>query len=87
MKKKFYKRIADEIHERTGVRKEDVWINLVDDAGEDWSFSNGEMQYARQNEASQNSANFAVIIPTLIIEVTPVNTYGRQHQEEEKHML
>ncbi len=46
MKKKFYKRIADEIHKRTGVRKEDVWINLVDDAGEDWSFSNGEMQYA-----------------------------------------
>jgi aspartyl-tRNA(Asn)/glutamyl-tRNA(Gln) amidotransferase subunit A len=26
MKKKFYKRIADEIHERTGVRKEDVCI-------------------------------------------------------------
>jgi phenylpyruvate tautomerase PptA (4-oxalocrotonate tautomerase family) len=46
VKKKFYKRIADEIHERTGVRKEDVWINLVDDAREDWSFGNGEMQYA-----------------------------------------
>jgi 4-oxalocrotonate tautomerase len=45
-KKKFYKRIADEIHERAGVRKEDVWINLVDDAREDWSFGNGEMQYA-----------------------------------------
>ena len=39
----------------------------------------------RKNEASQNSANFAVIIPTLIIEVTPVNTCGRQ--EEEKLML
>ena len=47
VKKKFYKRIADEIHERTGVRKEDVWINLVDDAREDWSFGNGEMQYAK----------------------------------------
>jgi hypothetical protein len=47
VKKKFYKRIADEMHERTGVRKEDVWwINLVDDAGEGWSFGNGEMQYA-----------------------------------------
>ena len=46
VKKKFYQRIADEIHERTGVRKEDVWINLVDDAKEDWSFGNGEMQYA-----------------------------------------
>jgi 4-oxalocrotonate tautomerase len=46
VKKKFYKRIADEIHERAGVRKEDIWINLVDDAREDWSFGNGEMQYA-----------------------------------------
>jgi Tautomerase enzyme. len=46
VKKKFYKRIADEMHERTGVRKEDVWIKLVDDAGEGWSFGNGEMQYA-----------------------------------------
>jgi 4-oxalocrotonate tautomerase len=46
MKKKFYKRIVNEIHERAGVRKEDIWINLVDDAREDWSFGNGEMQYA-----------------------------------------
>jgi 4-oxalocrotonate tautomerase len=46
VKKKFYKRIADEIHDRAGVRKEDIWINLVDDAREDWSFGNGEMQYA-----------------------------------------
>ncbi len=46
VKKKFYKRIADEIHERAGLRKEDIWINLVDDAREDWSFGNGEMQYA-----------------------------------------
>jgi hypothetical protein len=30
VKKKFYKRIADEISEWIGVRKEDVWINLVD---------------------------------------------------------
>jgi len=37
--------------------------------------------------ASQNSANFAVIIPTLIIGVTPVNTCGREQQEEEKHMF
>ena len=42
VKKKFYKRIVDEIHERASVRKEDIWINLVDDAREDWSFGNGE---------------------------------------------
>ena len=46
VKKKFYKQIADEIHERAHVRKEDIWISLVDSAREDWSFCNGEMQYA-----------------------------------------
>ena len=46
VKKKFYQRIADEVHERARVRKEDIWISLVDSAREDWSFGNGEMQYA-----------------------------------------
>jgi 4-oxalocrotonate tautomerase len=46
VKKAFYRKIADDLHSRAGVRKEDVWINLVDTAREDWSFGNGEMQYA-----------------------------------------
>src|ERR1700681_832410 len=46
VKKKFLRRIADEIHEKAHVRKEDIWINLVDTNREDWSFGNGEMQYA-----------------------------------------
>jgi phenylpyruvate tautomerase PptA (4-oxalocrotonate tautomerase family) len=46
VKKAFYKAIADGIHERTGLRREDVWISLVDVKREDWSFGNGEMQYA-----------------------------------------
>jgi phenylpyruvate tautomerase PptA (4-oxalocrotonate tautomerase family) len=46
VKKKFYRQIAEEIHERGGVRKQDVWINLLDTGREDWSFGNGEMQYA-----------------------------------------
>lgn len=46
VKKQFYRRIADEIHEKAGVRKEDVWISLVDSGREDWSFGNGDMQYA-----------------------------------------
>jgi 4-oxalocrotonate tautomerase len=46
VKKQFYRRIADEIHVNAGVRKEDVWINLVDDGREDWSFGNGDMHYA-----------------------------------------
>jgi hypothetical protein len=28
------------------MRKEDVWISLVEVARENWSFGNGEMQYA-----------------------------------------
>ena len=46
VKKKFFHQIADEIHTKGGVRKEDVWINLVETSREDWSFGNGEMQYA-----------------------------------------
>lgn len=46
VKKAFYKAIAEGIHEKTGIRKEDVWINLVDVNREDWSFGGGEMQYA-----------------------------------------
>jgi 4-oxalocrotonate tautomerase len=46
VKKKFFHQIANDIHEKGGVRKEDVWINLVETGREDWSFGNGEMQYA-----------------------------------------
>jgi 4-oxalocrotonate tautomerase len=46
VKKAFYRRIADDLHAKAGVRKEDVWISLIDAAREDWSFGNGEMQYA-----------------------------------------
>ena len=46
VKKQFYRRIADEVHEKAGVRKEDIFISLVDSGREDWSFGNGDMQYA-----------------------------------------
>jgi len=46
MKKAFYRAVADGIHAKTGVRKEDVWINLVEVNREDWSFGNGDMHYA-----------------------------------------
>jgi 4-oxalocrotonate tautomerase len=46
VKKTFYRKVADDIHEKTGIRKEDVWINLVEVSPENWSFGNGEMQYA-----------------------------------------
>ena len=46
VKKAFYKAVADGIHEKTGIRKDDVWISLVEVNREDWSFGGGEMQYA-----------------------------------------
>ncbi len=46
VKKAFYMAIAEGIHARTGIRKEDVWISLIDVKREDWSFGNGLMQYA-----------------------------------------
>lgn len=45
VKKAFYKAVAEGIHEKAGVRKEDVWISLIDVQRENWSFGNGEMQY------------------------------------------
>lgn len=47
LKKAFYKRVADGIAE-LGLRKEDVFINLVEVPKENWSFGNGEMQYGPQ---------------------------------------
>lgn len=45
LKKKFYRRIADDLHAELQVRKEDVFISLVEVDKENWSFGNGEMQY------------------------------------------
>ncbi|HXC00830.1 MAG TPA: tautomerase family protein [Terriglobales bacterium] len=45
MKQRFYKAIADGLHESLKVRREDVLINLVEVAKENWSFGNGEAQY------------------------------------------
>ena len=46
VKKAFYKAVAEGIHLKAGVRIQDVWISLIDVQREDWSFGNGEMQYA-----------------------------------------
>jgi phenylpyruvate tautomerase PptA (4-oxalocrotonate tautomerase family) len=45
IKRAFYKKLCDSISERAGIRREDVWISLVEVAKENWSFGNGEMQY------------------------------------------
>jgi len=46
VKKAFYRAIADGLHERLGLRTEDVFINLVEVKKENWSFGKGEAQYA-----------------------------------------
>ena len=45
VKRAFYKAVADGLHERLGVRREDVLINLVEVSKGDWSFGNGVAQY------------------------------------------
>jgi phenylpyruvate tautomerase PptA (4-oxalocrotonate tautomerase family) len=45
-KKGFFKAVADGLHERLNVRREDVFINLVEVKKENWSFGNGIAQYA-----------------------------------------
>jgi hypothetical protein len=41
-KRAFYKWVAGELQSRLGMRREDVFINLVPVGAEDWSFGNGE---------------------------------------------
>jgi 4-oxalocrotonate tautomerase len=45
LKQRFYKTLADRLHEELKLRKEDVFINLVEVPKENWSFGNGEAQY------------------------------------------
>ena len=45
-KKELFKRIAELLTQDPGVRPEDVLINLVECAKEDWSFGNGIASYA-----------------------------------------
>jgi 4-oxalocrotonate tautomerase len=46
MKQRFYKVLADGLHESLKLRREDVFISLVEVQKENWSFGNGEAQYA-----------------------------------------
>jgi 4-oxalocrotonate tautomerase len=45
-KQAFYRAVADGLHDRLGLRREDVFINLVDVAKENWSFGDGIAQLA-----------------------------------------
>ncbi len=45
LKRAFYRAVAEGLHERLGLRREDVLINLVEVSKGDWSFGNGIAQY------------------------------------------
>jgi phenylpyruvate tautomerase PptA (4-oxalocrotonate tautomerase family) len=45
-KKKLFKRMAEILAENPGLNPQDLFINLVEVAWENWSFGNGEAQYA-----------------------------------------
>jgi 4-oxalocrotonate tautomerase len=45
-KKALFRAIADRLAANPGLRGEDVFINLVEVAKENWSFGNGVAQYA-----------------------------------------
>ena len=46
VKQRFYRTLADRLHDELKLRREDVLINLVDVPKENWSFGDGEAQYA-----------------------------------------
>jgi 4-oxalocrotonate tautomerase len=46
-KRALYGAIARNLAARPGVRQEDVFVNLVEVAKENWSFGNGVAQYAQ----------------------------------------
>ena len=46
LKKAFYKRIVNDMNTQLNVRPQDVVINLVEVAKENWSFGGGIAQYA-----------------------------------------
>ena len=45
LKQRFYKAVADGLHDGLKLRREDVFISLVEVPKENWSFGNGEAQY------------------------------------------
>lgn len=45
-KQAFYRRVAEKLAADPGLRPEDVFINLLETARENWSFGNGIAQYA-----------------------------------------
>src|SRR5260370_27901306 len=54
VKRAFYRALADGLHEAVGLRREDALISLVEVKKENWSFGNGEAQYAEECTSNSN---------------------------------
>ena len=50
-KRRFYRAVANALAARPGIRPQDVFVNLLEVAKEDWSFGNGIAQYAPEETA------------------------------------
>jgi 4-oxalocrotonate tautomerase len=45
LKESFYKELTDRLHQGVKLRREDVFVNLVEVPKENWSYGNGLAQY------------------------------------------
>ncbi len=46
-KRKLVQRMAELLNKNPGLRPQDLMVNLVETAWENWSFGNGELQYTK----------------------------------------
>lgn len=46
VKKQFYRRLSGRLNQELGLRPEDLFVSLVEVKKENWSFGNGDAQYA-----------------------------------------
>jgi 4-oxalocrotonate tautomerase len=51
LKRRLYRAVAERLAAAVQLRPEDVWINLVEVAQENWSFGNGIASYAPEETA------------------------------------
>ncbi|WP_338539808.1 tautomerase family protein [Paenibacillus tundrae] len=45
VKKEFYAELAEQLHQQRDIRKEDVFINLIEVTKDNWSYGNGEAPF------------------------------------------
>ncbi len=56
-KRSLYQSIADGLHDRLKMRREDISINLVEVLKANWSYGNGEAQYVSAAADTQGTSN------------------------------